>query len=184
MDRTLASRLLYAVAALMLIGTMVHGFITAKRLRRTTPSNICELVSTRKPLETDGMGSENWEIEEVPVRIEGLAHSEYNASLISLAQWRHGLAPATKLTFGPHEFALNVQWEFMNKEPGQKLAVEIDGVAQQAKDVTCGTSVGQINLPPSRAQTTLSLRFSKSARPRQDGRSLTVTFHTLRVSAP
>lgn len=183
MLRTLTSRLLYTVAVLMLLGAMAHGFFTAIRLRRVTPANVCEFVSSRH-LPHSEASTDTWLYDGNSVHVEGLGKLEYNFPRMDLEQWRHGLAPATTLTFSPHNHPVTVAWDIVNKQLNQRLIIKLGATILRAEAITSGLSSGQIELKPTLEPTTLRLEFSQSTHPPKDTRTITVTFRTLRVAYP
>jgi len=184
MLRILISRLLYAVAVLMLVGAMAHGFSTAVRLRRATPANVCEFVSSRQ-LPHDETNAETWLYNGNSAKVGGLAQFEYNFFQTNPGQWRYGLAPATTLTFSPHACPITVEWELVNKFADQRLTIALGTTILRTEEIASGPSSGKIELKSAAEPTTLRLEFSKSTHQPQKGtRTITVAFRTLRVAYP
>lgn len=171
--------LLY-LAAFLLLGTVAwRDFAAARWLARPTPAGVFELISSRRPLSTEG-NVESWKYGSIGFCVEGLAQLE--TSPLEPLPWRHGVLPDTRLSFDPGHGPIKVSWTIRNRTAGQRLRVLLDGkpIAEQA--VGLNTQSGQALIPAATAASVLALEFAHSIEPGEDPRKITVTFSSLQIS--
>jgi len=171
--------LLY-LAAFLLLGTVAwRDFSAARWLARPTPAGVFELISSRRPLATEG-GVESRKYGSIGFRVEGLAQLE--TSPLEPLPWRHGVLPATRLSFDPGHGPIKVSWTFRNKTAGQRLRVLLDGKPIAEHAVGLSSQSGSARIPPSASASSLELEFARAIEPGEDPRSITVTFSSLQIS--
>lgn len=181
MLRAVLSRILHAAALFVLVFALARGINAARHLRRLTPDNCIEFVSSRKPDRREA-GWEEWRHGDTVIRIDGLAQTEFDPR--RLPPWRHALAPATSLTLSPHAEPITLLWEFSNLVSGQHFTARLGPTLLQEQSLDRGNRTGQFTIPPATEPLRLSFEFSSEPDPHGDPRPITVTFWTLRAVFP
>lgn len=181
MFHRVTSWLLYLAAAILLTVVVTRDFALARKLGHPAPPNTHELVSSRRPTFTRDQ-TEHWQHGPDWFESEGLSALE--SAPLEPGPWRHGLAPATRLTFAPGHHAANIAWEFNNPTAGQQLTLRLDGAVVRRETVALGRHTGTFPIPASAGCTELAFEFDRAIPPGADPRRITVTFLSLRVEFP
>jgi len=171
---------LYLASVLLLAGVALRDFTAARRLARPTPPGTYELVSSRRPLSSTE-SSETWRFGSTGFRIEGLSNLEVDPR--EPLPWRHGLAPATRLSFEPVRGPVEVRWTFMNPVSGQRLRILLDGKVVGDGAIGLGIHSWKTLVPAQGSPSVLELEFelARPIEPNGDPRRITVTFTSLQI---
>jgi len=173
-------RALYAAAIALFLAAAVNDFITIRARTAGQAGNQLDFVSKRRTLYAAG-SAELRTLHQISLWADGLSWIETDRDHQIR---RHGLAPATHLAIGDADVPLTVRWRFFNSHPGQQLTVRLDGTVLSSTAVATGESVGEAVVPAHNGMALLALEFSRSQKPEDDAREITVVFSSLQVSCP